>query len=367
MDNEDHPGLILASPPLTDTNFQQWARDFKLFVGAKNKFNFLNDSIPQPPSNHHLFDSWNSCNQMVMSWIIHFVSQEIKSSIMFLDTVAAMWFELNTRFNQGNGPRIFELRQTLITFHQGNDSVIAYFTKLKEIWDKINEIQPRTPCTCAAAADNLDFQNLEHVLQFFTGLNESYHAIRAQVLFIDPFPSISKVFSTIVQEERQRKLKPSTTTTLIVAFTHTITHSNPPTLSHSRTKKMQPTCSHCQKLDHFKEKCYFIHGFPPGYSSRNTTIEDIDNSNSTTTSTIETSSPIPTVETHEQPPKASKIGRQITRPSYIRGYVCEYSIAHPLTNFIPYDKFKPHFGNAILAAHTLTEPTSYTQASKTHE
>ncbi|XP_062094092.1 uncharacterized protein LOC133800146 [Humulus lupulus] len=264
MGTGDHPGLILASPPLKDTNFQQWARDFKLSVGVKNKIGFLTRTIPQPSSDHHLFDPLSRCNQMVMSWIIHPVSPEIKSSIIYLDSAAVMWTELNTRFNQGNEPRIFDLRTPLILLHQGDDFVSAYFTKLKAIWDEINELRPRTPCTCAAANDSLELQNLEQVLQFLTGLNESYHVVRPQVLLLDPFPSIYKKISTIVQEERLRKIRPLATTNLIAAST-----SNPPSLPPSRTKKMRPTCSHCQKPGHLKEKCYFIHGFPPGYGTKN--------------------------------------------------------------------------------------------------
>lgn len=41
-------------------------------------------------------------------------------------------------------------------------------------------------------------------MQFLMGLNESFSQIRAQVLMIDPMPAISKVFSLVVQEERQR-------------------------------------------------------------------------------------------------------------------------------------------------------------------
>ncbi|XP_062093913.1 uncharacterized protein LOC133799941 [Humulus lupulus] len=156
MGTRDHPGLILASPPLTNTNFQQWARDFKLSVGAKNKTGFLTGTIPQPSSDYHLFDSWSRCNQMVMFWIIHAVSPEIKSSIIYLDSATTMWTELNTRFNQGNGPRIFDLRTSLISLHHGDDSASAYFTKLKAIWDEINELRPRTPYTCAAANDSLE-------------------------------------------------------------------------------------------------------------------------------------------------------------------------------------------------------------------
>ncbi|XP_062109408.1 uncharacterized protein LOC133820027 [Humulus lupulus] len=219
LGNGDHPGLILASPPLTDKNFQQWRQNFMISIGAKNKSNFLNGSLSQPSPNDPHFHSWQRCNQMIMSWIIHSVSPDIKSSIMFLNSTAAMWVELNNRFNQGNGPRLFELRQTLIRLHQGDDSISSYFTKLKAIWDEINEICPRTPCTCAAAADNLDSHNQEQVLQFLTCLNESYHAVRAQVLLIDPLPSLSKVFSMIILEERQRNLGPSTNPNIIATTT----------------------------------------------------------------------------------------------------------------------------------------------------
>ncbi|XP_062076581.1 uncharacterized protein LOC133781553 [Humulus lupulus] len=225
---------------------------------SSNKTAFLNGSLPQPcPSDSH-FNAWLRCNQMVMSWIIHFVSPEIKSSIMFLDTVAAMWMELNNKFDQGNGPRIFELNESLISLHQGDDSVSAYFTKLKSMWDEINQLRPRTPCTCAASVDNFHFLNQDQVLQFLTGLNESFHAVRAQILLIDPFPPLSKVFSMIIQEERQRKLGSSINHNLVAAVPTTNT----------RPKKMHPPCSNCHKPGHLKEKCYFLHGFPPGYGDK---------------------------------------------------------------------------------------------------
>ncbi|XP_062103351.1 uncharacterized protein LOC133814402 [Humulus lupulus] len=237
-------------------------RDFKISIRAKNKLPFINGSLPQPAEDDPLLNQWLHCNHMVMSWILHSVSPNIKSSIMFLDTAAAMWNELNSRFDQGNRPKIFYLRTSPISLHQGDDSISSYFTKLKSIWDEINDLRPRLPCTCAASADSLDFLNQEYVLQFLTGLNESFHAVRAQILLIDPFPSLSKVFSMIIQEENQRKFCPSQHTTFIAA----VPPSVPP--STSRTKKMRPTCTHCLKPGHLKEKCFFLHGFPPGYGDR---------------------------------------------------------------------------------------------------
>jgi phosphohistidine phosphatase SixA len=39
------------------------------------------------------------------------------------------------------------------------------------------------------------------------GLNDSYSHISGQLLLIDHFPSMNKVFSLIIQEERKRMIK----------------------------------------------------------------------------------------------------------------------------------------------------------------
>uniref|UniRef100_A0A803NWD7 Retrotransposon Copia-like N-terminal domain-containing protein n=1 Tax=Cannabis sativa TaxID=3483 RepID=A0A803NWD7_CANSA len=119
LSNADHPGMVLATPILTDRNFQPWCRDFMISIGARNKTPFLEGTIPKPSSNDPLNGSWLRCNQMVMSWILHSVSPEIKSSVMYLDIAAEMWNVLHNRCNQGNGPRIFELNETLTYLHQG--------------------------------------------------------------------------------------------------------------------------------------------------------------------------------------------------------------------------------------------------------
>lgn len=36
------------------------------------------------------------------------------------------------------------------------------------------------------------------------GLNESYTNVRTQILLMNPLPTINKVFSLVIQEERQR-------------------------------------------------------------------------------------------------------------------------------------------------------------------
>uniref|UniRef100_A0A803PSF8 Reverse transcriptase Ty1/copia-type domain-containing protein n=1 Tax=Cannabis sativa TaxID=3483 RepID=A0A803PSF8_CANSA len=126
-EHADHPSLALATPILIDRNFQPWKRDFKLSIGTRNKILFLDGSFPQPSPNDPLFSFWIWCNQMVMSWILHSVSPDIKSSIMYMDIASQMWTELNNRFNQGNGPRIFELNESIIFLNQGHLKDKCYF------------------------------------------------------------------------------------------------------------------------------------------------------------------------------------------------------------------------------------------------
>uniref|UniRef100_A0A803Q0S1 Retrotransposon Copia-like N-terminal domain-containing protein n=1 Tax=Cannabis sativa TaxID=3483 RepID=A0A803Q0S1_CANSA len=164
LSTADHPGLALVTPVLTYRNFQPWTRDFKLSIGARNKSSFLDGTLPKPSLNDPLYSSWIGYNQMVQSWILHSVSPEIKSSIMYRDTATDMWTELNNRFNQGNGPRIFELNENLTFLHQGDDSVSTYFTKLTFIWDGITQLRPKIPCTCVAAAKNQEYHNHDQVV-----------------------------------------------------------------------------------------------------------------------------------------------------------------------------------------------------------
>jgi hypothetical protein len=100
------------------------------------------------------------------------------------------------------------------------------------------------------------------------GLNESYSHVRGQILLIDPLSSINKVFSLVIQEERQRMISSSSlsfnqnTTTL---FTKTMSPTRFASNNSLYIRKDRPICSHCGISGHTVEKCYRIHGFQPSY------------------------------------------------------------------------------------------------------
>ena len=44
-------------------------------------------------------------------------------------------------------------------------------------------------------------------MSFLMGLNDTYSVVRGQILLMDPIPPLSKVFSLLLQDEKQRKVR----------------------------------------------------------------------------------------------------------------------------------------------------------------
>ena len=103
-------------------------------LSVKNKLGFIDGSINKPRGTDlNLLNSWIRNNHMVISWILNSVSKEISASIIFVESAAEIWLDLKDRFQQSNGPRIFQLRRELINLSQDQSSFSVYFTKLKAL------------------------------------------------------------------------------------------------------------------------------------------------------------------------------------------------------------------------------------------
>jgi hypothetical protein len=99
-------------------------------------------------------------------------------------------------------------------------------------------------------------------------------------MMLTPMPSIAKVFSLILQQEREfgnTSLAPAASDS--TAFmTATDEASKPPTFNRGggnatrggRSKgRNTKFCTHCRKTNHTEETCFYKYGFPPGYKTRN--------------------------------------------------------------------------------------------------
>lgn len=152
LHTSDHPGLLLVSHKLSGGNYHTWKRAVLMALTAKNKVGFIDGTISKPEEGDARFAIWTQCNSMISSWILNFVDHEIANSLLYLDSSADMWTDLNDRFNQGNGPRVFEIKRQLNGLAQGSLDVKTYFTKLKLLWDELKESQQIPTCNCDGAS-----------------------------------------------------------------------------------------------------------------------------------------------------------------------------------------------------------------------
>ena len=78
----------------------------------------------------------------------------------------------------------------------------SHFTKFKTLWDEFTNYQPFTTCTCGFKQSQMEAQYKEFFF-FLTILNDSYGNLTSQILLAEPLPSINKVRSLILQEEKR--------------------------------------------------------------------------------------------------------------------------------------------------------------------
>lgn len=291
LDTGDNPAIILVTDLLTGDNYAIWSRAMRRALRAKNKLAFITGTISQPTDQEDpLFDLFERCNDMVVSWLQNSISNSIRSSIAFVDSARDIWLDLQDRFSHQNGPRIYQLRKSLANLSQETDPVSVYYGKLKTLWDETLIYDPIPSCSCGTMKTISERYQRDCVFQFLMGLNDSYSPIRDQIMLLDPIPTITRVFSIIQQQERQHQLTSNSTQHDAMAFAirkpSSFTTKFP---SHSKYKKERtycthckitghtletcfkvgnteaPICSHCKFTGYTVEKCYKLNGYPPGH------------------------------------------------------------------------------------------------------
>ncbi|MCI15435.1 hypothetical protein A2U01_0036573 [Trifolium medium] len=80
----DGPSSVSVSPVLTHSNYHDWARSMRRALGAKNKFDFVDGTIPVPIPFDPSYKAWSRCNMLVHSWIMNSVKESIAQSIIYL-------------------------------------------------------------------------------------------------------------------------------------------------------------------------------------------------------------------------------------------------------------------------------------------
>lgn len=279
LHHSDNTSIVLVSELLTDENYTSWSRSMVIALTVKNKIGFIDGSIPRPTGD--LLNLWIICNSVVISWILNSLSKEISASVLFSDSARAIWLDLKERFQRQNRPRIFQLRRELMNLIQDQLSVSAYFTRLKTIWTELASYRSSCSCnrcSCGGIKELEDHYQQEYVMNFLMGLNDSYSQIRAQLLLMEPAPTINRAFALVAQETQQRAISaPPVVSPAALAVRSQLT-SRTHSYSSQPKKREKSLCTHCGLHGHTVDKCYKLHGYPPGYRSNYNRLPSSENS-----------------------------------------------------------------------------------------
>ena len=204
LHHSDNTASGAVTPLLNGTNYHTWHRAFLMSLSIRNKTGFIDGTLKIPDEKDPNHKAWIKCNTLIMSWLMHSVSMEIKSTILYCDTAQEAWQKLKTRYAEPNEVRVFQLEQELNAITQGTSSVTEYFTKLSCIWEELGNYQPVPSCTCGAPckcklSDKFEkMQEIRKVYKFLMNLNDSYELVRGSVILREPLPSLDKDRKSVV-------------------------------------------------------------------------------------------------------------------------------------------------------------------------
>ena len=95
---------------------------------------------------------------------------------------------------------------------QGDLDIAGHFNKAKKAWNEFAVVGAtprctRCKCECDVNSRVQSHDQEQRLIRFLMGLNESYTPVRANILIMKPLPTLSQLYSLLVQEENQRQVR----------------------------------------------------------------------------------------------------------------------------------------------------------------
>ncbi|KAL2901641.1 Midasin, partial [Bienertia sinuspersici] len=106
------------------SNYRAWRRFFEIALASKRKLGFVTWGVKRDKNDKVKQECWDTCNNMVIYWILASVHDPIKKSVMM---------------------RIYSLKKQLYETKQQGKPASEYYNIMKGIWmelDSLNMLPP---------------------------------------------------------------------------------------------------------------------------------------------------------------------------------------------------------------------------------
>ena len=91
----DGPNTIVLGDKLTGSdNYRSWKRSMEISLSTKRKLAFVQGTIVKSSDDPVKADQWETCNNLVIAWLMNNVSETIARSILFVKSAAEIWSQL---------------------------------------------------------------------------------------------------------------------------------------------------------------------------------------------------------------------------------------------------------------------------------
>ncbi|XP_072087642.1 uncharacterized protein [Arachis hypogaea] len=277
----ESPGNPIISFRLNSQNYTTWSTSIWLVLKSKNKIPFIDGSLPRPEISDPLFTAWD---------------RYILQSVIWRNDASDLWNDLRRRYYQGDLYHVSELYEELYNAKKGDLNITSYFTKMKGLWEEIDNFRPIPLCTTCTSDCNCGlgvmrfYRNEDYIARFLRGLNEQFSTAKTQIMLQKPLPDIDTVFSMLTQQERQFSPSLDLQDSKILYAATQGQNSN-----RGRGRGREGTtgrgrgqgrgyntkhCSFCGKTGHIIDTCYKKHGLPPHLqrngAANNTFTDEVD-------------------------------------------------------------------------------------------
>jgi len=141
---------------------------------------------------------------------------------------------------------------------------------MKTLWEELHSHHPLPNCICSkqcrceALRLPKNYRTEDQIIQFLTGLNDQFSVVKSHVLLLYPLPYLNKVFSLVLQEERNNTPLPSPPSLDDSNILFNASDARKPQ-GHGKGSFHKPSsrfCTFCSRHIHTVNFCYQKHGYP---------------------------------------------------------------------------------------------------------
>ncbi|XP_019246571.1 PREDICTED: uncharacterized protein LOC109226234 [Nicotiana attenuata] len=233
MHPSNNSGIALVPVPFDGFGYRSWRRGVMRALSVKNKLGFINGDCKRLDPDSSSYRLWERCDDMVTSWILNSLAKEIADSVEYVTDAIELWKELEDRYDQTNGTKLYQIQKEINDLSQGALDITGYYTKMKKLWEELTTLITKSHCTC-----NCTCGARESLL-----ITDS----RGKTKRIKPHNYLALGSSALnVNTNRTTSFK---------------TNYSP---NNSQSYRNRPFCDYCKRPGHTIEKCYKLHGYPQG-------------------------------------------------------------------------------------------------------